>query len=122
LSRAFGGIYVRFNFLARRAFFHAMHLDLHAIRESVNELERLDLPPSTAETLGRLKSESLTRCGMLSISGKRHSARRIRRSSFLQLILLRHALQRTLDIARENALLRRARTFAGTSSSRSRCH
>jgi hypothetical protein len=33
--------FTRFNFLARRAFFRAMHLDLHAIRESVNELERL---------------------------------------------------------------------------------
>ena len=33
--------FTRFNFLARRAFFHAMHLDLHAIREAVNELERM---------------------------------------------------------------------------------
>src|SRR5260370_10392211 len=37
---AFLVAFTRFNFLARRAFFRAMHVDLHAIRRSVNELER----------------------------------------------------------------------------------
>src|SRR5258708_478140 len=38
---AFLVAFTRFNFLARRAFFRAMHLDLHAIRSAVNRLEEL---------------------------------------------------------------------------------
>ncbi|HEY2115588.1 MAG TPA: hypothetical protein VGJ51_10875, partial [Candidatus Angelobacter sp.] len=96
--------FTRFNFLARRAFFHAMHLDLHAIRESVNELERLGFATVDCRDAGLTESESLDQVRHVVHQWKTpFRAPYSGGSSFLQLILLRHALQRTLDIARENA-------------------
>jgi len=96
--------FTRFNFLARRAFFHAMHLDLHAIRESVNELERLGYATVDCRDAGLTESESLDQVRHVVHQWKTpFRAPYSGGSSFLQLILLRHALQRTLEIARENA-------------------
>ncbi|HEX3095197.1 MAG TPA: hypothetical protein VHW72_21330 [Candidatus Angelobacter sp.] len=96
--------FTRFNFLARRAFFHAMHLDLHAIRESVNELERLGFATVDCRDAGLTESESLDQVRHVVHQWKTpFRAPYSGGSSFLQLILLRHALQRTLELARENA-------------------
>ncbi len=96
--------FTRFNFLARRAFFHAMHLDLHAIRESVNELERLGYATVDCRDAGLTESESLDQVRHVVHQWKTpFRAPYSGGSSFLQLILLRHALQHTLEIARENA-------------------
>ena len=96
--------FTRFNFLARRAFFHAMHLDLHAIRESVNELERLGFATVDCRDAGLTESESLDQVRHVVHQWKTpFRAPYSGGSSFLQLILLRHALQRTLEGARENA-------------------
>jgi hypothetical protein len=96
--------FTRFNFLARRAFFHAMHLDLHAIRESVNELERLGYATVDCRDAGLTESESLDQVRHVVHQWKTpFRAPYSGGSSFLQLILLRHALQHTLQIARENA-------------------
>jgi len=96
--------FTRFNFLARRAFFHAMHLDLHAIRESVNELERLGFATVDCRDAGLTESESLDQVRHVVHQWKTpFRAPYSGGSSFLQLILLRHALQRTLESARENA-------------------
>jgi hypothetical protein len=96
--------FTRFNFLARRAFFHAMHLDLHAIRESVNELERLGYATVDCRDAGLTESESLDQVRHVVHQWKTpFRAPYSGGSSFLQLILLRHALQHTLEFARENA-------------------
>jgi hypothetical protein len=96
--------FTRFNFLARRAFFHAMHLDLHSIRESVNELERLGFATVDCRDAGLTESESLDQVRHVVHQWKTpFRAPYSGGSSFLQLILLRHALQHTLEIARENA-------------------
>jgi hypothetical protein len=101
---AFLVAFTRFNFLARRAFFHAMHLDLHAIRESVNELERLGYATVDCRDAGLTESESLDQVRHVVHQWKTpFRAPYSGGSSFLQLILLRHALQRTLEMARENA-------------------
>jgi hypothetical protein len=96
--------FTRFNFLARRAFFHAMHLDLHAIREAVNELERLGFASVDCRDAGLTESESLEQVRHVVHQWKTpFRAPYSGGSSFLQLILLRHALQRTLESARDNA-------------------
>lgn len=96
--------FTRFNFLARRAFFHAMHLDLHAIRESVNELERLGFATVDCRDAGLTESESLDQVRHVVHQWKTpFRAPYSGGSSFLQLILLRHALQRTLESARADA-------------------
>jgi hypothetical protein len=95
--------FTRFNFLARRAFFHAMHLDLHAIRESVNELERLGFATVDCRDAGLTESESLEQVRHVVHQWKTpFRAPYSGGSSFLQLILLRHALQHTLEIARQS--------------------
>ena len=95
--------FTRFNFLARRAFFHAMHLDLHAIREAVNELERLGFATVDCRDAGLTESESLEQVRHVVHQWKTpFRAPYSGGSSFLQLILLRHALQRTLESARES--------------------
>jgi hypothetical protein len=96
--------FTRFNFLARRAFFHAMHLDLHAIREAVNELERLGFATVDCRDAGLTESESLEQVRHVVHQWKTpFRAPYSGGSSFLQLILLRHALQHTLESARSNA-------------------
>ncbi|HEV7674251.1 MAG TPA: hypothetical protein VGQ12_06955 [Candidatus Angelobacter sp.] len=96
--------FTRFNFLARRAFFRAMHLDLHAIRESVNELERLGFATVDCRDAGLTESESLEQVRHVVHQWKTpFRAPYSGGSSFLQLILLRHALQHTLEGARPAA-------------------
>jgi hypothetical protein len=93
-------VFTRFNFLARRAFFHAMHLDLHAIRESVNELERLGFATVDCRDAGLTESESLEQVRHVVHQWKTpFRAPYSGGASFLQLILLRHALQHTLQSA-----------------------
>src|SRR4051812_35140099 len=92
--------FTRFNFLARRAFFRAMHLDLHAIRESVNELERLGFSSVDCRDAGLTESESLEQVRHVVHQWKTpFRAPYSGGSSFLQLILLRHCLQHTLKTA-----------------------
>jgi hypothetical protein len=92
--------FTRFNFLARRAFFRAMHLDLHAIRESVNELERLGFGSVDCRDAGLTESESLEQVRHVVHQWKTpFRAPYSGGSSFLQLILLRHCLQHALENA-----------------------
>jgi hypothetical protein len=92
--------FTRFNFLARRAFFRAMHLDLHAIRESVNELERLGFASVDCRDAGLTESESLEQVRHVVHQWKTpFRAPYSGGSSFLQLILLRHCLQHALESA-----------------------
>jgi hypothetical protein len=96
--------FTRFNFLARRAFFRAMHLDLHAIRESVNEMERLGFATVDCRDAGLTESESLEQVRHVVHQWKTpFRAPYSGGSSFLQLILLRHCLQHTLENARDRA-------------------
>lgn len=96
--------FTRFNFLARRAFFRAMHLDLHAIRESVNELEKLGLTSVDCRDAGLTESESLEQVRHVVHQWKTpFRAPYSGGSSFLQLILLRHCLQHALDEASSKA-------------------
>lgn len=92
--------FTRFNFLARRAFFRAMHLDLHAIRTAVNQLEQLGFATVDCRDAGLTESESLEQVRHVVHQWKTpFRAPYSGGSSFLQLILLRHALERTLESA-----------------------
>ncbi|MGC2698155.1 MAG: hypothetical protein WA738_20390 [Candidatus Angelobacter sp.] len=92
--------FTRFNFLARRAFFRAMHLDLHAIRTAVNQLESLGFTTVDCRDAGLTESESLDQVRHVVHQWKTpFRAPYSGGSSFLQLILLRHALQQTLKSA-----------------------
>jgi hypothetical protein len=90
--------FTRFNFLARRAFFRAMHLDLHAIRNAINELENRGFT-----TIDCREASMTEREGLETIRHLVHQWKTPFRapysggSSFLQLILLRHVLQHALD-------------------------
>src|ERR1041385_8724593 len=96
--------FTRFNFLARRAFFRAMHLDLHAIRESVNELEKLGFTSVDCRDAGLTESESLEQVRHVVHQWKTpFRAPYSGGSSFLQLILLRHCLQHALQTAHNKA-------------------
>ena len=96
--------FTRFNFLARRAFFRAMHLDLHAIRESVNELERQGFASVDCRDAGLTESESLEQVRHVVHQWKTpFRAPYSGGSSFLQLILLRHCLQHALEMADSKA-------------------
>jgi hypothetical protein len=109
-------VFTRFNFLARRAFFHAMHLDLHSIRESVNELERLGFATVDCRDAGLTEGESLEQVRHVVHQWKTpFRAPYSGGSSFLQLILLRHALQHTLNTAKPSAST--AAAFSAKSSS-----
>jgi hypothetical protein len=92
--------FTRFNFLARRAFFKAMHLDLHAIRSAVNRLEQLGFATVDCRDAGLTESESLEQVRHVVHQWKTpFRAPYSGGSSFLQLILLRHALEYTLSNA-----------------------
>src|SRR5262249_14627889 len=92
--------FTRFNFLARRAFFRAMHLDLHAIRAAVNELERMGFNTLDCRDAGLTENESLEQVRHVVHQWKTpFRAPYSGGSSFLQLILLRHALEYTLSQA-----------------------
>src|SRR6478752_995683 len=97
--------FTRFNFLARRAFFHAMHLDLHAISEAVNELERFGITTVDCRDAGLTESESLDQVRHVVHQWKTpFRAPYSGGSSFLQLILLRHTLQHTLNEANSHSM------------------
>jgi hypothetical protein len=92
--------FTRFNFRARRAFFKAMHIDLHGIRSSVNELEELGFTSIDCREAGMTESESLAQVRHVVHQWKTpFRAPYSGGSSFLQLILLRHCLQKALDDA-----------------------
>jgi hypothetical protein len=93
--------FTRFNFLARRAFFRAMHLDLHAIRSAVNELEKMGFSALDCRDAGLGENESLDQLRHLVHQWKTpFRAPYSGGSSFQQLIQLRQSLQRTLEKAR----------------------
>lgn len=95
--------FTRFNFLARRAFFRAMHLDLHAIRNSINKLEQMGFSTVDCSEAGLSGRESLEQIRHLVHQWKTpFRAPYSGGSSFLQLIQLRHLLEQALqDIAKE---------------------
>lgn len=96
--------FTRFNFRARRAFFKAMHLDLHAIREAVNQLEQMGYGSIDCREAGLTENESLDQVRHVVHQWKTpFRAPYSGGSSFLQLILLRHILQNTLKLARSAA-------------------
>ena len=89
--------FTRFNFLARRAFFRAMHLDLHAIRELVNELEGVNRTVVDCSEAGLSDRESLEHiCHVIHQWKTPFRAPYSSGSTFLQLVQLRHALERAL--------------------------
>lgn len=93
--------FTRFNFRARRAFFKAMHLDLHAIRFTVNELEQMGHTTVDCREAGLTENESLDQVRHVVHQWKTpFRAPYSGGSSFLQLILLRHILEHTLQQAR----------------------
>ena len=108
--------FTRFNFQARRAFFKAMHLDLHAIRFTVNELEQLGQTAVDCREAGLTENESLDQVRHVVHQWKTpFRAPYSGGSSFLQLILLRHILEHTLQQARA-ASATSATSIAETSS------
>jgi hypothetical protein len=102
---AFLVAFTRFNFLARRAFFRSMHLDLHAIRAAVNELERLGFSTIDCREAGLTESESLEQVRHLIHQWKTpfRAPYTAGGSSFQQLISLRQSLDRTLENAKNKA-------------------
>jgi hypothetical protein len=96
--------FTRFNFLARRAFFRAMHLDLHAIRNSINQLEQLGFSAVDCSAAGLSARESLEQIRHLVHQWKTpFRAPYSGGSSFLQLIQLRHLLEQTLEQIHQDA-------------------
>jgi len=94
---AFLVAFTRFNFLARRAFFRAMHVDLHAIRGSVNELERRGMFTLDCREAGLTENASLEQVRHVVHQWKTpFRAPYSGGSSFQQLILLRRALEYAL--------------------------
>lgn len=97
--------FTRFNFRARRAFFKAMHLDLHHIRTVVNELESLGYTTIDCRDAGLTENESLDQVRHVVHQWKTpFRAPYSGGSSFLQLILLRHTLQATVNEARSRGM------------------
>lgn len=93
--------FTRFNFLARRAFFRAMHQDLHAIRSAMNELEKQGFSSLDCRAAGLGENESLDQLRHLVHQWKGpFRAPYSGGSSFQQLIQLRQCLQQTLDKTR----------------------
>ncbi|MBZ5522130.1 MAG: hypothetical protein LAP21_07805 [Acidobacteriia bacterium] len=89
--------FTRFNFLARRAFFRAMHLDLHAIRNAINELEGRGVTEVDCSEAGLTDHESMEHIRHVVHQWKTpFRAPYTGGASFGQLILLRHALQKAL--------------------------
>jgi hypothetical protein len=97
---AFLVAFTRFNFLARRAFFRAMHLDLHAVRAAVNELERRGVFSVDCRAAGLSDSESLEQVRHLIHQWKTPFRAPYSGSSFQQLIQMRQALNQALSTAR----------------------
>lgn len=93
--------FTRFNFLARRAFFRAMHLDLHAIRALLNELEKIGVSSLDCSEAGLSANESLHQVRHVIHQWKTpFRAPYSGGSSFQQLIHLRNALERAISLAK----------------------
>lgn len=94
--------FTRFNFLARRAFFRAMHLDLHAIRTMLNELEGLGVKVVDCREAGLTQQESLEHIRHVIHQWKTpFRAPYSGGNSFQPLVALRHVLQNTLKNSRK---------------------
>lgn len=88
--------FTRFNFMARRAFFRAMHQDLHSIRSAMNELEKHGISALDCRDAGLSENESLDQLRHLVHQWKGpFRAPYSGGSSFQQLIQLRQCLQKT---------------------------
>lgn len=93
--------FTRFNFLARRAFFRAMHLDLHAIRTALNELETRGLNVINCSEAGLTQQESLDHIRHVIHQWKTpFRAPYTGGNSFLQLVSLRHVLEAAVTKAK----------------------
>ncbi len=91
--------FTRFNFLARRAFFRAMHLDLHAIRNDITELEGRGITEVDCSEAGLTDHETMEHIRHVVHQWKTpFRAPYTGGASFGQLILLRHALQHALGL------------------------
>ena len=96
--------FTRFNFLARRAFFRAMHLDLHAIRVSLSQLESRGVTSLDCRDAGLTDQESLEQVRHVIHQWKTpFRAPYSGGNSFQPLVALRHALERTLQELDEKA-------------------
>ncbi len=97
--------FTRFNFLARRAFFRAMHVDLHAIRADVNELEKLGFSSLDCRDAGLSENESFEQLRHVVHQWKTpfRAPYSAGGESFQQLISLRQSLQRKLKNAQAGA-------------------
>jgi hypothetical protein len=93
--------FTRFNFLARRAFFRAMHIDLHAIRSAVNELEKLGFSNFDCRDAGLSEKESVEQLRHVVHQWKTpfRAPYSAGGESFHQLIALRRSLQQKLEEA-----------------------
>ena len=90
--------FTRFNFLARRAFFRAMHLDLHAIRTMLNELESRGVAAVDCKEAGLTQQESLEHIRHVIHQWKTpFRAPYSGGNSFQPLVALRHVLQHALE-------------------------
>lgn len=90
--------FTRFNFLARRAFFRAMHLDLHAIRISLNELDVRGITSVDCKEAGLTDQESLEHIRHVVHQWKTpFRAPYSGGNSFNQLVALRHILERVVE-------------------------
>jgi hypothetical protein len=94
--------FTRFNFLARRAFFRAMHIDLHAIRSAVNELEKLGFSSFDCRDAGLSEKESVEQLRHVVHQWKTPFRAPYSQGgeSFHQLIALRQSLHGKLENAR----------------------
>jgi hypothetical protein len=89
--------FTRFNFLARRAFFRSMHLDLHAIRVMLNELEGRGVATIDCREAGLTQQETLEHIRHVIHQWKTpFRAPYSGGNSFLPLVALRHILQQGL--------------------------
>jgi hypothetical protein len=96
--------FTRFNFLARRAFFRAMHLDLHAIRIALNALESHGVTSIDCKEAGLTQQESLEHIRHVVHQWKTpFRAPYSGGNSFLPLVALRHILQHALEKASQDA-------------------
>jgi hypothetical protein len=90
--------FTRFNFLARRAFFLAMHQDLHAIRSAMNEIEKKGFSALDCRDAGLSENESLDQLRHVVHQWKGpFRAPYSGGSSFQQLIQLRQCLQKAVE-------------------------
>lgn len=90
--------FTRFNFLARRAFFRAMHQDLHAIRALLNELDKMGVSSLDCSEAALSANESLEQVRHVIHQWKTpFRAPYSGGSSFQQLIHLRNALQHAVS-------------------------